>query len=166
MHVHYRFRKTCRMLLGSIQENGHQEARELAKGHHRWCFSRFLKPNRVQSAVGHVDAEGDLAMDSDYTDSDTDSDDPPDSRLLSPQASDYETGNKTSANSPTSRVTFVTKKKREKTKPVKACANNQTGPASQKRGPFGHQMAKLQIPPSVAFFSAPDSSMSSPLEAQ
>ncbi|KAJ0778971.1 putative mitogen-activated protein kinase kinase kinase STE-STE11 family [Helianthus annuus] len=120
------------------------------------------KPNRVQSAVGHVDAEGDLAMDSDYTDSDTDSDDPPDSRLLSPQASDYETGNKTSANSPTSRVTFVTKKKREKTKPVKACANNQTGPASQKRGPFGHQMAKLQIPPSVAFFSAPDSSLSSP----
>ncbi|KAI7742310.1 hypothetical protein M8C21_012000 [Ambrosia artemisiifolia] len=118
------------------------------------------KPNHAQNALGQADAEGDLATDSVFSDSDTDSDDPTDSRLLSPQASDYETGNKTSANSPSSRVTFVTQKKREKIKPVKACVNNQTALASsQKRR---HQMAKLQIPKSGAFFSAPDSSRSSP----
>ncbi|KAI3693633.1 hypothetical protein L1987_76581 [Smallanthus sonchifolius] len=120
------------------------------------------KPNRAQNALGQADVEGDLATDSVFTDSDTDSDDPPDSRLLSPQASDYEIGIKTSTNSPSSRVTFITQKKREKMKSVKACVNNQAVPASQKRRPFSHHMAKLQIPQSGPFFSAPDSSMSSP----
>ncbi|KAL8207816.1 hypothetical protein R6Q57_007228 [Mikania cordata] len=120
------------------------------------------KPNRVQNALGQADVEGDLATDSVFTDSETDSDDPPESRLLSPQASDYETGNKTSTNSPSSCVTFVTQKRREKVKPVKASMNNQTVPASQKRLPLSRHMAKLQIPQSGAFFSAPDSSMSSP----
>lgn len=45
---------------------------------------------------------------------------------------------------------------------MKASVNNQALPASQKRRPFGQHMAKLQIPQSGAFFSAPDSSMSSP----
>ncbi|KAK9076675.1 hypothetical protein SSX86_005009 [Deinandra increscens subsp. villosa] len=119
------------------------------------------KPNRVQNGLGQADVEGDLAADLVFFDSDIDSDDPSDSRLLSPQASDYETGNKTSTNSPSNR-TFVTQKKREKMKPVKECVNNQTVAASQKRRPFSQHMAKLQIPQSSAFFSAPDSSMSSP----
>lgn len=119
------------------------------------------KPRNTQNAQGQIDVEGDLATDSVFTDSDSDSDDPPDSRLLSPQASDYETGNKTSTNSPC-HVTFITPKRREKPKPVKAPLNNQTVPNSPKRRPVCRHMAKLQIPQSGAFFGAPDSSRSSP----
>lgn len=44
--------------------------------------------------------DGDLTTPSIFSDSSTDSDDPPDSRLLSPQTSDYETGNISTVNSP------------------------------------------------------------------
>ncbi|CAH1415510.1 unnamed protein product [Lactuca virosa] len=94
-------------------------------------------------------------------------DDPSDSRLLSPQVSDYE---KNYTNSPSSAVYKIqnhhiaTQKRREKLKPVNTntCLNNQTVPTSPKRRPLSRHMAKLQIPQSGAFFSAPDSSMSSP----
>lgn len=133
-----------------------------SKGSSSLVLFPLPKPNQPQNAHGHADVEGDLATDSVFTESDSDSDDPSDSRLLSPQASDYEIGNKTSTNSPSSRVTFITHKKREKLKPVKACSNNQTVPTSPKRRPLNRHMVKLQIPQSGGFFSAPDSSMSSP----
>ncbi|KAL7609263.1 mitogen-activated protein kinase kinase kinase YODA [Lactuca sativa] len=125
------------------------------------------KPSRSQNAPGHVDVEGDVATDSVFTDSSSDSDDPSDSRLLSPQVSDYE---RTYTNSPSSAVYKIqnhhiaTQKRREKLKPVNTttCPNNQTVPTSPKRRPLSRHMAKLQIPQSGAFFSAPDSSMSSP----
>ncbi|KAK7836572.1 mitogen-activated protein kinase kinase kinase yoda [Quercus suber] len=47
-----------------------------------------------------ADAEADIATASFSSDSSTDSDDPSDSRFLSPLASDYENGNKTTMNSP------------------------------------------------------------------
>nr|GEW05097.1 mitogen-activated protein kinase kinase kinase YODA-like [Tanacetum cinerariifolium] len=119
------------------------------------------KPRSTQNAQGQIDVGGDLATDSVFTDSDSDSDDPPDSRLLSPQASDYDTRNKTSTNSPC-HVTYMIPKKREKPKPVKAPLNNQTVPTSPKRRPVCRHVAKLQIPQSGAFFSAPDNSRSSP----
>ncbi|KAI3710809.1 hypothetical protein L2E82_40603 [Cichorium intybus] len=124
------------------------------------------KPRISQNAPGHVDVEGDLVTDSVFTDTSSDSDDhdASDSRLLSPQASDYE---KTSTNSPSSAIYknqnhIGTQKKREKLKPANTCSNNQTVPTSPKRRPLSRHMAKLQIPQSGAFFSAPDSSMSSP----
>lgn len=72
----------------------------IAKGSSPLLLFPLPKPSHAQNAHGHADVEGDLATDSVFTPSDTDSDDPPDSRLLSPQASDFETGNKTSTNSP------------------------------------------------------------------
>ncbi|XP_071692091.1 mitogen-activated protein kinase kinase kinase YODA-like [Rutidosis leptorrhynchoides] len=134
----------------------------IAKGSSPLLLFPLPKPNHVQNAHGHADVEGDVATDSVFSDSDTDSDDPSDSRLISPHASDFETGNKTSTNSPSSRVTYLTQKTRDKSKPAKACVNNQTVPTSPKRRPV-RQMAKLQIPqPNGALYSAPDSSMSSP----
>lgn len=53
-------------------------------------------PNRLDS----IDAEGDLATASVSSDSSTDSDDPSDSRLLTPLTSDYENGNKSAVTSP------------------------------------------------------------------
>lgn len=47
-----------------------------------------------------ADVETDIATGSITSESSSDSDDPSDSRLLSPQASDYENGNKTAINSP------------------------------------------------------------------
>ncbi|GKD32283.1 hypothetical protein Tco_1247792, partial [Tanacetum coccineum] len=58
------------------------------------------KPRKTKNAHGQKDVEGDLATDLVFADSDSDSDDPPDSQLLSPQAFDYDTGNKTLTNSP------------------------------------------------------------------
>lgn len=48
----------------------------------------------------YADVETDIATGSISSDSSNYSDDPPDSCLLSPQASDYENGNKTAINSP------------------------------------------------------------------
>ncbi|KVH95392.1 Protein kinase, ATP binding site-containing protein [Cynara cardunculus var. scolymus] len=139
----------------------------IAKGSSPLLLLPLPKPRHPQNAQGHADAEGDLATDSAFTDSSSDSDDPSDSRLLSPQASDYENGNKTSTNSPSSanykiQNHIITQKKREKLKPANTFLNNQTVPVSPKRRPLSRHMAKLQIPQSGAFFSAPDSSMSSP----
>lgn len=136
----------------------------IAKGSSPLLLLPLPKPRNPQN---HADAEGDLATDSAFTDSSSDSDDPSDSRLLSPQASDYENGNKTSTNSPCSanykiQNHIITQKKREKPKPANAFLNNQTVPVSPKRRPLSRHMARLQIPQSGAFFSAPDSSMSSP----
>ncbi|XP_071701929.1 mitogen-activated protein kinase kinase kinase YODA-like [Rutidosis leptorrhynchoides] len=152
-------------LPGNLSETGRVDSGKrasrkvaIAKGSSPLLLFPLPKPNPVRNAHGHADVEGDVATDSVFTDSETDSDDPYYSRLISPQTSDFETGNKTSTNSP-SRVTFITQKKREKLKPVKACMNNQTVPTSPKRRPIRH-MAKLQIPQSCTFY--PDSSMSSP----
>ncbi|XP_076913656.1 mitogen-activated protein kinase kinase kinase YODA-like [Bidens hawaiensis] len=138
----------------------------VARGSSPLLFFQLPTPNHSQNALGQAGGEGNLATYSYDSDSDCDcyEVDPADSRRISPQASDHEAGIKTSTNSPSSRVTNVAQRKREKMKPVKASVNPQPGPPPQKRRPFGHQMAKLQIPQSQsgAFYSAPDSSKSSP----
>ena len=58
------------------------------------------KPGCVLNRAEPTDAEGDLATASVSSDSSIDSDDPTESRLLSPLASDYENGNRTAVNSP------------------------------------------------------------------
>ncbi|XP_076897653.1 mitogen-activated protein kinase kinase kinase YODA-like [Bidens hawaiensis] len=149
-----------------LVESGKQASRSprVARGSSPLVFFPLRPPNHFQNALGQADGEGELATDSYYSDSECDSYevDPADSRRISPQASDHEAGIKTSTNSPSSRVTNGTQRRREQMKPVKASVNPQPGPPPQKRRPFGHQMAKLQIPLSGAFYSAPDSSKSSP----
>nr|GFA19444.1 mitogen-activated protein kinase kinase kinase YODA-like [Tanacetum cinerariifolium] len=94
------------------------------------------KPRKTKNAQGQKDVEGDLAIDSVFidSDSDSDSDDPPVSHLLSPQASDYDTGNKTSTNIPCHDTFMIPKK--GKPKPVKEPLNNKTVPTSPKRRPY------------------------------
>ena len=58
------------------------------------------RPGFVANRLDTVDSEGDIATASVFSDSSIDSEDPPDSRLLSPQASDYENGNRTTMNHP------------------------------------------------------------------
>lgn len=58
------------------------------------------RPGYVANRLDPVDAEGELGTASVFSDSSIDSEDPPDSRLLSPQASDYENANRTTLNSP------------------------------------------------------------------
>ena len=63
-------------------------------------FLPLPKPGQASNKLDPVDAEGDFATASISSDSSIDSDDPSDSRLLSPLTSDYENGQKTAANSP------------------------------------------------------------------
>ncbi|KAI3713412.1 hypothetical protein L1987_71989 [Smallanthus sonchifolius] len=118
---------------------------------------RFPKSDHAQNGRDQTDVEGDLATDSVFTYSDSDSDGPSDSRLLSPQASNYVTGNNYSTNSHSS-VTFITQKKREKLKPVQACVSNQMLPTSQKRHSLSRHMVNLQIPRSGGFMASPSKS--------
>ncbi|KAK9053136.1 hypothetical protein SSX86_029766 [Deinandra increscens subsp. villosa] len=146
---------------------GKQASRNL--GSRKSSSQLFLFPVPISNAQnGHdqTDIEGDLATDSVFTESDSDSDRALDSWLLSPQAPNYKTGNKTSTNSPSSRVTFINQKEQEKLKPVKACVSNPTLPTSPEHHPLSCQMANLQIPQSAGFCRAPDdSSMSSPFRS-
>lgn len=63
-------------------------------------FLPLPRPGCGPNRLDHTDAERDPATASVSSDSSTDSDDPLDSRILSPLTSDYENGNRTAANSP------------------------------------------------------------------
>lgn len=63
-------------------------------------FLPLPRPGCVPNRADPADTEADIATASVSSDSTIDSDDPSDSRLLSPLASDYENGNKTTVNSP------------------------------------------------------------------
>ncbi|KAL6182213.1 hypothetical protein ACLB2K_043636 [Fragaria x ananassa] len=125
-------------------------------------------PGRILSRAVPADADGDIATASISSDSSIDSDDPPDSRLLSPMASDCEYGTRTALNSP-SRVmqkdkfpNVNQKNTKETLKPANLLFNNQIMSTSPKRGPSRTHLQNIQIPYNGAFSSAPDSSMSSP----
>ncbi|XP_074330919.1 mitogen-activated protein kinase kinase kinase YODA-like [Apium graveolens] len=137
------------------------------KGSKAFLFAPL--PKRAGSPYGsdHLDAEAAAGTTSVSSDTSTDSDDPSDSHLPSPHASDYEIRSKTATYSPSS----VKKKKqfpittrnnsREQLKPVSTVSNSQI-PTSPKQGCTSSQVPNLQIPQYGAFFSAPDSIMSSP----
>ncbi|XP_042516149.1 mitogen-activated protein kinase kinase kinase YODA [Macadamia integrifolia] len=125
------------------------------------------KPGCIPHRPDVTDVDGDLATASDSSDSSIDSDDPVDSRHLSPQTTDYESGTRT-VNSPSSTMhkdhsPIITRKNSvEALKPTNLSFNNQILSTSPKRGPLSNYAPNLQIPPRGAFGSAPDSSMSSP----
>ncbi|KAJ4712055.1 Kinase superfamily protein [Melia azedarach] len=129
-------------------------------------FLPLPTPGHVPNRLDPIDAEGDLATASVSSDSSIDSDDPTDSRLLSPLTSDYENGNKTAATSPSSMIQKVKcpiiNQKSTGEKPANLLFNNQSLSTSPKKRQLGSHVQNLQIPPAGAFCSAPDSSMSSP----
>lgn len=70
------------------------------KGSKPSLFLPRPRPGNLPYRPEPADADGDLATASVSSDSFIDSDDPSESHLLSPQASDYENGNRTAMNSP------------------------------------------------------------------
>ncbi|XP_022737566.1 mitogen-activated protein kinase kinase kinase YODA-like [Durio zibethinus] len=126
------------------------------------------KPGQVSNKLDPVDAEGDIATASISSNSSIDSDDPSDSRLLSPLTSDYENRQRTAANSPSGikhkgqLLVINQKDPKEILKPANMSLNNQYLSTSPKRGPLSNHVQNLQIPQRSAFSSAAESSMSSP----
>ncbi|KAM2075218.1 hypothetical protein ACFX1T_038131 [Malus domestica] len=125
-------------------------------------------PGCVSSREDRTYAEGDLATASISSDSSIDSDDPSDSRLLSPMGSDYENGNRTNINSPSCVIQkdpfpiVYQKNSKETLKPGHLLCNNQILSTSPKWKPSSTHMQNIQIPFHGTLSSAPDSSMSSP----
>ncbi|XP_022760229.1 mitogen-activated protein kinase kinase kinase YODA-like [Durio zibethinus] len=138
------------------------------RGSSQSLFLPLPRPGQLSNKLGPIDADGDIATASDSSDSSIDSDDPSDSRLLSPLTSDYENGQRTAANSPssikhTNPLPVVNQKNsKEILKPANISFNNQYLSASPKQGPLSNRVQNLQTPQRGVFSSAPDSSMSSP----
>ncbi|XP_060207069.1 mitogen-activated protein kinase kinase kinase YODA isoform X1 [Lycium barbarum] len=101
-------------------------------------------------------------------DSSSDSDDLTDSQLLSPQTSDYENGSRTALNSPSSLKQKVQspiaskESSGEMLKSSNLLSDNQAIPTSPRQRLLSSYVPDLKIPRHGAFYSAPDSSMSSP----
>lgn len=115
-----------------------------------------------------VGVDRDLPTASVSCDSSSDSDDLTDSRLLSPQTSDYENGSRAAFNSPSSLKQKVQSpiaskaSSGEMVKSVNLLSNNQAIPTSPRQRILSSHVPDLHIPHLGAFYSAPDSSMSSP----
>ncbi|KAK9265363.1 hypothetical protein L1049_003513 [Liquidambar formosana] len=151
-------------------DSGRGESTKLVfdRGSKPFLFSPLPRPGYGTNMLVPTDAEGDLATASICSDISIDSDDPSDSHLPSPQAFDYEKGNRTAVNSPTSVMQrdkssiFTRKNSKETLKPANLLFNNQILLTSPNRGHLSTHLPDLQIPHHGAFYSAPDSSMSSP----
>ncbi|RZC72655.1 hypothetical protein C5167_048131 [Papaver somniferum] len=125
-------------------------------------FLPLPRPDCISNRTDATDVDGDLATASVSSSTSTESEDPSDSRLVSPQAT-------TVANSP-SRGTLnkdqfpavTLKNSRESLKPANLVFNHPVLSTSPRRGPLSNYAPTLQIPQNSAFASAPDSSMSSP----
>ncbi|KAK6137473.1 hypothetical protein DH2020_028778 [Rehmannia glutinosa] len=151
-------------------DSGNSELTEpsLDRGSNTSPFMFLPKPGHVKIKAHAVVGERDLATPSNSSDSSSDTDDPSDSRLLSPQASDYESGIKSDTTSPSglkqrSQFPFTDKKNtKEMLKPANIFLNYQTRSASPRQKPVNSKVAHLQVPHQGALLNAPDSSMSSP----
>ncbi|KAK4338431.1 hypothetical protein RND71_042918 [Anisodus tanguticus] len=124
---------------------------------------RYLPHGPVAAGV-----DRDLPTASVSCDSSSDSDDLTDSQLLSPQTSDCENGSRTALNSPSSlkqKVQSPIASKASSGEMLKSSnlfSNNQAIPTSPRKRLLSSHVPNLQIPHHGAFYSAPDSSMSSP----
>uniref|UniRef100_A0A2P2LK91 mitogen-activated protein kinase kinase kinase n=1 Tax=Rhizophora mucronata TaxID=61149 RepID=A0A2P2LK91_RHIMU len=125
------------------------------------------RPGYDSNRLEHTDAERDLAIASLSSDSSSDGEDPSDSHVLSPLASDCENGNKTTVSSPSSILprdqspAFNRKSSKDILNPANIPRRNQMLPTLPKRAPLSH-VHNLQIPLQNALSSALDSSRSSP----
>ncbi|XP_014511400.1 mitogen-activated protein kinase kinase kinase YODA [Vigna radiata var. radiata] len=125
------------------------------------------KPACMRGRLNPADLDGDLVTASVSSESSADSDEPVDSRNLSPLATDCENGARTAAGCPSSSMpkdlssTVSQINSRETKKPANILGNHMSS-TSPKRRPLSNHVSNLQIPPHGAFCSAPDSSKSSP----
>uniref|UniRef100_A0A803LQF9 mitogen-activated protein kinase kinase kinase n=1 Tax=Chenopodium quinoa TaxID=63459 RepID=A0A803LQF9_CHEQI len=113
-----------------------------------------------------VDAWGDSVTASISSNSSVDTNDQPDSQFLSPQASDYGSGNATATSSPSRHMdhsSIIARRiLKDQLKQVNLPISDHIPLKSTKKASFGAQVTKLQIAPRAGFFSAPDSYTSSP----
>ncbi|CAN1778170.1 Mitogen-activated protein kinase kinase kinase YODA [Linum perenne] len=122
----------------------------------------------VSNRLDRVKLEVDIGTASVSSDSSSDSEDQSDSRLLSPLTSDYENGNRTAANSPSSMTQkdcsplLSRKNSGEILKHSDFSLSNQLPSVSPRRAHLSSRVQNLQIPSRGTLFSAPDSSLSSP----
>ncbi|XP_024969926.1 mitogen-activated protein kinase kinase kinase YODA-like [Cynara cardunculus var. scolymus] len=134
------------------------------KGSKSSSFLPLPHPECMQTRPDPADYDG---ADSVSSECYSDSDDPPDSSQRSPLASDYDTGSRTTAGSPTSMIvknqSHVTKiHSKDAAKPRDNLFNNHISSSPPRRKPLSSHVPSLQVPCHVAFCSAPDSSISSP----
>lgn len=125
-------------------------------------------PRHLPHGPAAAGVDRDLPTASVSCDSSSDSDDRTDSRLLSPQTSDYENGSRTALNSPSSLKQKVQSpiasntSSGEMLKSATLLSNNQAISTSPRQRLLSSHVPGLQIPHHGASYSAPDSSMSSP----
>ncbi|CAA0820487.1 Mitogen-activated protein kinase kinase kinase YODA [Striga hermonthica] len=111
-----------------------------------------LKSGHVKTKILAVVGEGDMATLSNFSDTSSDTDDPCDSRLISPQESDYENGMRFYTTSPCG--------SREMVKPANSLLNYQTSPISPKQR---HVNCKVRPQAHQGVIkNAPDTPVSSP----
>ncbi|KAG4952488.1 hypothetical protein JHK82_045373 [Glycine max] len=141
--------------------------RRHGKGSKSSLFLPLPKPACMRGRLNPAELDGDLVTASVSSESSADSDEPVDSHNRSPLATDCETGTRTAAGSPSSLMqkdqssTVSQINSREAKKPANILGNHMSS-TSPKRRPLSNHVTNLQIPPHGAFFSAPDSSRSSP----
>lgn len=126
-------------------------------------FLPLPQPACIRNRPDPADLDGDLA--DSVSECSIDSDDPADSSQRSPLASDYETGSRTTAGSPSSMmvkdlspVTQINSKDAQK--PANQLFSNHISSSPPRRRPLSSHVPNLQVPYNGA--SAPDSSLSSP----
>ncbi|KAK9668121.1 hypothetical protein RND81_13G036300 [Saponaria officinalis] len=125
-----------------------------------------LPESDTKTSVGmpvSPDGWGELGTGSVSSDSSVDTNDQPDSRLFSPQASDYESGNVTAMNSPSrlrDRSPLSARRLlKDQPKPVNLTSNDHK---LRRNGPLRSNVTQLQIPPHAGFVGVSDSSKPSP----
>ncbi|KAH1139713.1 hypothetical protein AAZX31_10G220500 [Glycine max] len=130
-------------------------------------FLPLPTPGCIRCRPNPADLDGDMVTPSVFSDCSADSDEPADSHNRSPLATDCETGTRTAAGSPSSSML--------KDQPPAVSLLNSTGvkkpgnilsnhmsSTSPKHRPLRNHVPNLQVPPHGAFYSTPDSSLSSP----
>ncbi|CAH9059330.1 unnamed protein product [Cuscuta epithymum] len=141
---------------------------KLEKGSKASLFRPLPRPACIRGRLDPADADGELAVASVSSGCSVESDDLTDSRLHSPLASDYEFGSKTATGSPSSlnvkdQSSMGQISLRGEAVPVNLSASRNVPSSSPKRRPLNSHVPNIQVPcHSAAFWSAPDSSMSSP----
>ncbi|RAL51424.1 unnamed protein product [Cuscuta campestris] len=141
---------------------------KVEKGSKASIFRPIPRPGCIRSRLDPADAEGELAVASMSSGCSVESDDMTDSRQPSPLASDYEFGSKTATGSPSSvhvkdQSPIGQISLREQAGPVNLSTGRNVPSSSPKRRPLSSHVPNIQVPcHNAAFWSAPDSSMSSP----
>ncbi|XP_047168788.1 mitogen-activated protein kinase kinase kinase YODA-like [Vigna umbellata] len=129
-------------------------------------FLPLPTPGCIRCKPNPADLDGDLVTASVFSDCSADSDEPH-SHSRSPLVADCEIGIRTAAGSPSSSMpkdqpVVASQLNSAGVKKPGSILSNHTSSTSPKRRPLRNHVPNLQVPPHGAFYSAPDSSLSSP----